>query len=88
MKISTQTLNLMRHSAGAVITAAAISGHALASDTNHPNSTLTISSESLSRMESNQQNSIAEEPKKEEPKKEEEKKKGGQKDPCEGCGLG
>jgi hypothetical protein len=83
MKISTQTLNLMRHSAGAVITAASISGHALASDTNHPNSTLTISSESFSRMESNQQNSVAEEP-----KKEEDKKKGVKKDPCEGCGLG
>jgi hypothetical protein len=83
MKISAHTLNLMRHSAGVVITAMAISGESIAASTEHADFIQSTSLESHSGSELEPLNSAVEEP-----KKEEEEKKNGKKDPCLGCGRG
>ena len=83
MKISAQALNLMRHSAGVVITAVAISGESIAASAENTNLIQSASLESYSGSELEALNSAVEES-----KKEEEEKKNEKKDPCLGCGRG
>lgn len=84
MKISSTTLNLMRHSAGAVLAAAAISGEGRAQSSDFG----PISSESASMTRFANAGSQKEVRAAEEPKKDEGKKKEEERDPCPGCGMG
>jgi hypothetical protein len=89
MKITTNTLTLMRHSVGAVISAAAISAEAYAGS---PAATATAGamlSDLPSASETTTHAGNVEQPEKsEEEQKKEEQKKVERRDPCPNCGLG
>ncbi len=84
MKPTSHTLTLMRHSAGAVIAAAALSGGTRAANAFEPmlpnDATCTVTPQAVN----DKRTSDNVEPKKED----EEKKKEEHRDPCPGCGMG
>lgn len=83
MKITANTLTLMRHSLGAVAIAAAVSAEA------HAGNPTAIPSEAPSAMETTiHAGDVEQKEKSEEEKKKDESKKEEERAPCPACGLG